>query len=63
MQKPMEQSKLRRYLTAFGSWASLILALFYLGVFVLLRTKADFAVGIAFLSLSMAIRVYGKTAK
>ncbi len=59
----MEENKLRRYLTAVGSWASLFFGIGYLAVFMLLRTKADFAVGIAFLSLSMAIKAYGKVGK
>ncbi len=53
-------SRLRRYLTTAGSWAALLLGVGYLAVFFLLRSKADFAVGIAFLSLSLAIRTYGK---
>lgn len=59
----MEESKLRQRLTTVGSWASLLLGIGYLAVFMLLRTKADFAVGIAFISLSMAIKVYGKITK
>ena len=56
-------SKLRRYLTTAGSWAALLLAIVYLAIFFILRSKADFAVGIAFLSLSLAIKVYGKVTK
>lgn len=59
----MEKNKLRQRLTAIASWAALILGLLYLGVFILLRIKADFAVGISFLSLSLAIRAYGKMPK
>lgn len=55
--------KLRRYLTTTGSWAALLLGIGYLAVFFLLRNKADFAVGIAFLSLSLAIKAYGKITK
>ena len=54
---------MRHYLTTVGSWAALILGIGYLIVFFLLRTKADFAVSIAFLSLSMAIKAYGKVTK
>ncbi len=56
----MEKSKLQRYLTTAGSWIALLLGIGYLAVFMLLRTKADFAVGIAFISLSLAIKAYGK---
>ncbi len=56
-------AKLRDYLTAIGSWAALLLGIGYLAVFFLHRNKADFAVGIAFLSLSMAIKAYGKMMK
>ena len=56
-------SKLRRYLTTAGSWAALLLAIVYLAIFFILRSKADFAVFIAFLSLSLAIKVYGKVTK
>lgn len=59
----MEESKLRRYLTTVGSWASLFLGIGYLAVFFLLRNKADFAIGIAFLSLSLSIKAYGKESK
>lgn len=55
--------KLRCTLTAIGSWAALLLGIGYLAVFFLLRTKADFAVGIAFLSLSLAIKAYGRLTK
>jgi hypothetical protein len=55
--------KLHNYLTAIGSWLSLLFGIGYLAVFILLRTKADFAVGIAFISLSLAIRAYGKVTK
>ncbi len=54
---------LRQHLTTVGSWASLFLGIGYLIVFVLTRTKDDFAVGIAFLALSMAVRAYGKITK
>jgi hypothetical protein len=57
------ENKLRQRLTTIGSWAALILGLLYLGVFILLRIKADFAVGISFLSLSLAIKAYGKVTK
>lgn len=50
-----------RILMAVGSWAALLLALAYLSAFFLIRNKADFAVGIAFLSLSLAIKAYGKS--
>ncbi len=57
-------SRLRHYLTAAGSWAALLLGIGYLVIFFLLRNKADFAVGIAFLSLSLAIKAnYGKEKK
>ena len=59
----MNKSKLPQYLTTIGSWTALLLGIGYLAVFFLLRTKADFAVGIAFLSLSMAIKAYGKVTK
>lgn len=59
----METPKLQRYLTAVGSWTALLLGLGYLGVFMLLRAKTDFAVGIALVSLAMAIRAYGKSGK
>lgn len=59
----MNATKLRQRLTTVGSWAALILGIGYLAVFFLLRTKADFAVGIAFISLSLAIRAYGKVTK
>ena len=59
----MESSKLRQRLTTAGSWAALFLGISYLVVFFLHRNKADFAVGIAFLSLSMAIKAYGKMMK
>lgn len=59
----MEESKLRHRLTTVGSWAALLLGIGYLAVFFLLRNKADFAVGISFLSLSLAIKVYGKVTK
>jgi len=59
----MHVSKLRHYLTTVGSWVALLLGVSYLAVFFLLRNKADFAVGIAFLSLSLAIKAYGKIAK
>ncbi len=56
----MGESKLRHQLTTVGSWAALLFGIGYLAVFMLLRTKADFAVGIAFISLSLAIKAYGK---
>jgi len=59
----MGENKLRQRLTTIGSWVALILGLLYLGVFILLRINADFAVGISFLSLSLAIRAYGKVMK
>jgi hypothetical protein len=59
----MNENKLRQYLTTACSWASLFLGISYLVVFFLHRNKADFAVGIAFLSLSMAIKAYGKMLK
>lgn len=55
--------QLRRFLTIAGSWAALLLGIGYLAIFFHLRSKADFAVGIAFLSLSLAIKVYGKVTK
>jgi hypothetical protein len=55
--------QLHHYLTTIGSWASMLLGIAYLAVFFLLRNKADFAVGIAFLSLSLAIKAYGKVTK
>ena len=58
----VSDSRLRRYLTTTGSWAALLLGIGYLAIFFLLRSKADFAVGIAFLSLSLAIKAYGKVA-
>ena len=59
----MEENKLRHQLTTVGSWASLLFGIGYLVIFFLLRTKSDFAVGIAFLSLSLAIKAYGKVEK
>jgi hypothetical protein len=56
----METPKLQRYLTAAGSWIALLLGLGYLAIFMLLRIKADSAVGLAFISLSLAIKAYGK---
>ena len=56
----MKTSKRHQPLTTAGSWAALVLGVLYLVVFFLLRNKADFAVGIAFLSLSLAIKAYGK---
>lgn len=56
----MKTSKWRQQFITFGSWAALVLGVLYLVVFFLLRNKADFAVGIAFLSLSLAIKAYGK---
>ena len=59
----MGENKLRQRLTTIGSWAALILGVSYLVIFFLLRNKADFAVGIAFVSLSLAIKTYGKVGK
>ncbi len=59
----MEESKLRHRLTTGGSWAALFFGFGYLAVFFLHRNKADFAVGISFLSLSLAIKVYGKVTR
>jgi hypothetical protein len=56
----MKNSERRQQLTTAGSWTALVLGVLYLGVFFLLRNKADFAVGISFLSLSLAIKAYGK---
>ncbi len=55
--------KLRSSLTAMGSWSALLLGVGYLVIFFIHRNKSDFAVGIAFLSLSMAIKAYGKMMK
>jgi hypothetical protein len=55
--------KLRHYLTIAGSWAALFLGIGYLVIFFLHRNKVDFAIGIAFLSLSMAIKAYGRMMK
>jgi len=56
-------AKLRDYLTAIGSWVALLLGIGYLAIFFLTRTKGDFAVGIALISLSLAIKAYGKVGK
>ena len=59
----MGENKLRQRLTTIASWFALLLGIGYLAIFFLTRTKADFAVGIAFLSLSLAIKAYGKVTK
>lgn len=56
----MKTSKRCQQLTMAGSWVALALGVIYLVVFFILRNKADFAVGISFLSLSLAIKAYGK---
>jgi len=56
----MKTPKLQRYLIPVGYWATLLYGIGYLVIFFLHRYQADFAVGIAFLSLSLAIKTYGK---
>jgi len=56
-------AKLRDTLITISSWFSLLLGIGYLAIFFLTRTKGDFAVGIALISLSLAIGAYGKVTK
>jgi len=56
-------AKLRNTLIAIGSWVALLLGIGYLAILFLTRIKGDFAVGIALISLSLAIGAYGKVTK